>query len=95
MVLEANQTKKLQITIGFERSSSITWTIKEYTQTAKEMEMLKTEMTWDITKHILKSEQACRKMFLEGQLQMAILFVEILKPRNPFKPSSSMGDNIW
>jgi hypothetical protein len=33
-------------------------------------------------------------MFLEGQLQMAILFVEILKPRNPFKPSFSMGGNI-
>ncbi len=95
MVLEANQTRKLQIKVGFERSSSITGAIKKYTQTAKEMEMLKTKITWDITKHILKSEQACKKMFLEGHLQMAILFAEILKPRNLSKPSSSMGGNIW
>jgi hypothetical protein len=59
------------------------------------MEMLKTEMTWDITKHILKSEQACKKIFYEGQLQMAIFFAKIFKPRNHFKPSSSMGGNIW
>ncbi len=59
------------------------------------MEMLKMEMTWNIIKHILKSEQACRKMFLEGHMQMVIFFVEIPKPRNPFKPSFSMGGNIW
>jgi hypothetical protein len=28
-------------------------------------------------------------------LQMAILFVEILKPINIFKPKSSLGGNIW
>jgi hypothetical protein len=33
-------------------------------------------------------------MFLEGHLQMAILFVEILKPINIFKPKSSLGGNI-
>jgi hypothetical protein len=45
LVLEANQTRKLQIRVSFERFSSITKAIKEYTQIAKEMEMLKTKMT--------------------------------------------------
>ncbi len=32
------------------------------------MEMLKIEMTQDITKKILKNEQVGRKLLLEGQL---------------------------
>jgi hypothetical protein len=51
--------KKLQIRIGIytEGSPSIARGFKEYTQTIKEMEMLKMEMTRDITKQILKNEQ--------------------------------------
>jgi len=52
----------------FGRSPSIVETIKEYTQNAKEMEILKIEMTQDITKQILENEQVGRKLLLEGQL---------------------------
>jgi hypothetical protein len=45
LVLKAKQTRKLQIRVGFERFSSIIGAIKKYIQTAKEMEMLKMEMT--------------------------------------------------
>jgi hypothetical protein len=52
----------------FGRSLSIVETIKECTQNAKEMEMLKIEMTQDITKQILENEQVGRKLLLERQL---------------------------
>jgi hypothetical protein len=52
----------------FGRSPSIVETIIEYTQNAKEMEILKIEMTQDITKQILENEQVGRKLLLEGQL---------------------------
>jgi hypothetical protein len=52
------------------------------------------QMTKKITTQILKSEQVGRKLLLEGQLQMAALFVEVLKPRNPTRPSSSRSGSI-
>jgi len=52
----------------FGTSPSIVETIKEYTKNAKEMEILKIEMTQDITKQILEYEQIGRKLLLEGQL---------------------------
>jgi hypothetical protein len=58
---------------------SIAEAIKEYSQTAKELELLKKKMTKEIATQILESEQVGRKLLLKGQLQMAILFVEVLK----------------
>ncbi len=52
----------------FGTSPSIIETIKEYTKNAKEMEILKIEMTQDITKQIQEYEQIGRKLLLEGQL---------------------------
>ncbi len=34
------------------------------------------------------------EMLLEGQLQMVVLFVEVLKPRDPIGPNFSRNDNI-
>jgi hypothetical protein len=52
------------------------------------------QMTKEIMTQILKSEQVGRKLLLEGQLQMATIFVEVLKPRNLARPSSSLGGSI-
>ncbi len=52
----------------FGTSPSIIETIKEYAKNAKKMEILKIEMTQDITKQILEYEQIGRKLLLEGQL---------------------------
>ncbi len=53
------------------------------------------QMTKEITTHILESEQVGRKLLLEGQLYMATLLVEVLKPKDPIRPSSSIGGSIW
>jgi hypothetical protein len=47
------------------------------------MEILKMQMTRDIMTQINENEQARRKLFLEGQLQMAAPFPEELKPKDP------------
>lgn len=52
------------------------------------------EMTRDITKQILKNEQVGRKVFLERQLQLATLFVEIFKVRDPFGPKFFTSGSI-
>jgi hypothetical protein len=52
------------------------------------------QMTKKIITQILKSQQVERKLLLEGQLQMAAHFVEVLKPRNPTRPSSSRSGSI-
>ncbi len=52
------------------------------------------QMTKEITTHILESEQVGRKLLLEGQLYMATLLVEVLKPKDPIRPSSSIGGSI-
>jgi hypothetical protein len=75
-------------------SPSITKAIKKYSQIAKELELLKMQMTKEITTQILEGEQVGRKLLLEGQLQMAALFAEVLKPRNPTMPSSFTGGSI-
>jgi hypothetical protein len=51
-------------------------------------------MTKKITTQILESEQVRRKLLLEGQLQMDVLFAEVLKPRDPARPSSSTSGSI-
>ncbi len=48
--------KKKQVS---RESPFIVTTIKKYTKTAKELQMLKMKMTQDITKKILNNEQAC------------------------------------
>jgi hypothetical protein len=52
------------------------------------------QMTKEITTQILKSEQVGRKLLLEGQLQMVVLFVEVLKPRDLVGPSFSIDGSI-
>jgi hypothetical protein len=47
------------------------------------MEILKMQMTRDIMTQINENEQARRKLFLGGQLQMAAPFPEELKPKDP------------
>jgi hypothetical protein len=51
---------------------SITKTIKEYSQIAKELEFLKMQ----IMTQILESEQVGRKLLLEVQLQMVAFFAK-------------------
>jgi hypothetical protein len=58
------------------------------------MEILKMQMTKDITTQILENEQAGKKLLLEGQLQMVVLFAKVLKPKDPLKPSNYVGGNI-
>ncbi len=67
----------------FGESPSIAKTIKKYSYTTKELELLKMQMTKKITTQILESQQVARKLLLEGQLQMDVPFAEVLKPRNP------------
>jgi hypothetical protein len=52
------------------------------------------KMTKEIATQILKTEQVGRKLLLEGQLQMVVLFVEVLKPRDPAGLSSSTCGSI-
>ncbi len=44
------------------------------------------QMTKDITTQILENEQAGRKLLLERQLQIVVLFAKVLKPKDPLKP---------
>jgi hypothetical protein len=67
-IIKINQFKPNNKRHLFGRSPSIVETIKKYIQNAKEMEMLKIEMTQDITKQILENEQVGRKLLLERQL---------------------------
>jgi hypothetical protein len=55
-------------------SPSIAEAIKKYSQIAKELKLLKMQMTKEIMTQILESEQVGRKFLLESQLQMAALF---------------------
>jgi hypothetical protein len=34
------------------------------------------------------------KLFLEGQLQMVVVFAEVLKPKDLLKPNNCIGGNI-
>jgi hypothetical protein len=52
------------------------------------------QMTKKIRTQILESEQVGRKLSLEGQLQMDVLFVEVLKPKEPIGPSFSTSGSI-
>jgi len=52
------------------------------------------KMTQNNTRKILKNEQVGRKMFLEGQLQMVVIFAEIFKPKYLYGHDSSIGGNI-
>jgi hypothetical protein len=52
------------------------------------------QMTKKIITQIIESEQVGRKLLIDGQLQMDVLFAEVLKPRNPTRPSSSRSGSI-
>jgi len=52
------------------------------------------QMTKKITTQILDSEQIGKKLLLEGQLQMDVFLVEVLKPKDPTRPSSSTSGSI-
>jgi hypothetical protein len=78
----------------FGQSPSIVKIIKKYSQIAKELKLLKMQMTKEITTQILKSEQIGKKLLSKGQLQMVTFFVEVLKPRDLIRPSSSIGGSI-
>jgi hypothetical protein len=73
---------------------SLVEVMKKYSQIAKELELLKMQMTKKIMTQILESEQVGRKLLLEGQLQMVSLFVEVLKPRDPVGISFSTCGSI-
>jgi hypothetical protein len=68
--------------------------IKKYSQTAKELEFLKMQMTKEITTQVLDSERVGKKLLLEGQLQMAAIFAEVLKPKNPTRPNPFTSGSI-
>lgn len=81
-LLEANQTKKCLfggVSINYKSHHKI------FTN-CKKMEILKMQMTKDITTQILENEQAGRKLLLERQLQIVVLFAKVLKPKDPLKP---------
>ncbi len=52
------------------------------------------QMTKDIATQIFENEQAGKKLFLEGQLQMVVFFPKVLKPKDPLKPNNYIGGNI-
>jgi hypothetical protein len=68
--------------------------IKKKSQTTEEMELLEMQMTREITIQIFENEQARRKLLLEGQLQMATIFVEVLKHKNPLGHNKFKSDSI-
>jgi hypothetical protein len=75
-------------------SPSIAKAIKKYSKTTKELELLKMQMTKKIKTQILESEQVGRKLSSEAQLLMDVLFVEVLKPKEPIGPSFSTSGSI-
>ncbi len=63
-------------------SSTIIDAIKKNSTSVKEIENMMMEMTERITTHILQSEQIGKELIEQGQLQMTVLFVEYLMPKN-------------
>ncbi len=53
------------------------------------------QMTKEITTQILNNEKIGKKLLSKGQLQIVTFFVEVLKPRDLVRPSSSIGGSIW
>jgi hypothetical protein len=47
----------------------------------KEIEFKKMEMTKFITFQVLQSEEKGKQMMIQGQLQLVVLFLNVLKPK--------------
>jgi hypothetical protein len=68
------KNKKIKLDVG---SYTIVDAIKKSLEGVKEIEMMKMEITKTITTQMFQSEETSRKLIVQGQLQMATLFVEI------------------
>jgi len=50
-------------------------------QVVKEIELKRMEMTKFITSQMLQSEEKGKQMMIQGQLQLVVLFANVLKPK--------------
>jgi hypothetical protein len=55
----------------------------------KEIEMKKVEMIKFITFQMLQSEKNGKQKMIQGQLQMVVLFIDVLKPKTTVGSDSS------
>jgi hypothetical protein len=55
--------------------------IINFISVVKEIEMKKMEMIKFITFQMLQSEENGKQMMIQGQLQMVVLFIDVLKPK--------------
>jgi len=55
--------------------------IINFVRVVKEIEMKKMEMIKFITFQMLQSEENGKQMMIQGQLQMVVLFRDVLKPK--------------
>jgi hypothetical protein len=72
-----NRRKKMDV-----GSSIIASAIKEFSEGVKKIEKMKMEMIERIVIQMFQNEHIGRKLIVQGQLQMATLFAEVLKPTN-------------
>jgi len=68
------ENKKRKLDVG---SSTIVDVIKTNLEGVKEIEKMKMEITKMIATQMLQIENTCKKLIVQGRLQMATLFVEV------------------
>jgi hypothetical protein len=61
------ERKKMRLSIGL---STIVDAINNFTHVVKDIELKKMEMTKFITCQMLQSEEKCKQMMIQGQLQL-------------------------
>jgi hypothetical protein len=62
-------------------SSTIAEAINNFTHVLKEIELKRMEMTKFITFQMLQSKEKGKQMMIQGQLQLVVLFANVLKPK--------------
>lgn len=55
---------------------------KDFTEGVKEIKKMNSSMIERLTAHIMESEKAGREALVHGQIQMAHVFANVLKPTN-------------
>jgi hypothetical protein len=72
-------------------SSTIVDTINNFTHVVKEIELKIMKMAKFITFQMLQSEEKGKQMMIQGQLQLVVLFLNVLKPKT-IDDSGSSGN---
>jgi hypothetical protein len=70
-------------------SFAIADAIHNFTCVVKEIEFLKMEMIKFITSQMLQSEENGKQLMIQGQLQLVILFTDVLKLKTTYGSGSS------